>query len=104
MTKKLQKEEKILNFLGLIQRAGKLVTGFDAVKLGLMHKKIKVIFIASDLSENTKEKLNFLNRKQHVPIYDMLSSKQLSSALGKERKIVAVTDQGFSQAIVKKIE
>lgn len=87
----------------MIQRAGKLITGFDAVKLGLTHHKLKIIFIASDLSENTKEKLEFLNRKQHVPVCDLFTAEELTNALGKKRKIVAVADPGFSQAVIKKL-
>lgn len=99
----MQNDKKVLNFLGLVQRAGKLISGFDAVKLGLMHHKLKIIFVASDLSKNTKDKLEFLNRKQHVPIYDLFTASELTAALGKKRKVVAIADPGFSQAMLKKL-
>ena len=99
----MQNDKKILNFLGLVQRAGKLISGFDAVKLGLTHHKLKIIFIASDIIENTKDKLEFLNRKQHIPVCELFTADQLTDALGKKRKVVAIADPGFSQAIIKKL-
>ncbi|MBP2057716.1 ribosomal protein L7Ae-like RNA K-turn-binding protein [Lactobacillus colini] len=99
----MQSDKLVLNFLGLTQRAGKLISGFDAVKLGLIHRKLKIIFIASDLSKNTRDKLEFLNRKQKIFVCDLFTADQLTSALGKKRKIVAIADPGFSQAIIKKL-
>lgn len=88
----------------MVQRAGKLVSGFDAVKLDLNRHKLKVIFIASDLSENTKDKLSFLNRKQKVPVCDLFTAQELSNALGKERKVIAIADAGFGRAMLKKLD
>ena len=60
----MQNKQKTLNLLGLAQKAGKLATGFDAVKISLSKNQAKLIFIGSDVSQNTKDKLAFLMRKK----------------------------------------
>lgn len=87
----------------MAQRAGKLATGFDAVKLALNKNQVKLIFIGSDVSQNTKDKLAFLLRKKKIETIEIFSSQEITQALGKERKLVAVTDSGFSKAIKKNL-
>ncbi|KRN00327.1 ribosomal protein L7 L12 [Lactobacillus taiwanensis DSM 21401] len=99
----MQNKQKTLNLLGLAQRAGKLATGFDAVKLALNKNQVKLIFIGSDVSQNTKDKLAFLLRKKKIETIEIFSSQEITQALGKERKLVAVTDSGFSKAIKKNL-
>ena len=94
----MQNKQKTLNLLGLAQRAGKLATGFDAVKLALNKNQVKLIFIGSDVSQNTKDKLAFLLRKKKIE-----TIQEITQALGKERKLVAVTDSEFSKAIKKNL-
>lgn len=99
----MQNKKKTLNLLGLAQRAGKLATGFDAVKLALNKNQVKLIIIGSDVSQNTKDKLTFLLRKKKIETIKIFSSQEITQALGKERKLVAVTDSGFSKAIKKNL-
>ena len=99
----MQNKQKTLNLLGLAQRAGKLATGFDAEKLALNKNQVKLIFIGSDVSQNTKDKLAFLLRKKKIETIEIFSSQEITQALGKERKLVAVTDSGFSKAIKKNL-
>ncbi len=82
----MQNKQKTLNLLGLAQKAGKLATGFDAVKISLSKNQAKLIFIGNDVSQNTKDKLNFLIRKKDVKLVDTFSSAEITQALGKERK------------------
>ena len=48
---------KVYNLLGLMQRAGKLITGEDLIIKNLKNKKIKLLVIAEDCGVNTKKKL-----------------------------------------------
>ena len=56
---------KVYNLLGLMQRAGKLITGEDLITKNLKNNKIKLLLIAEDCGVNTKKKLtdkaNFYN-------------------------------------------
>ena len=99
----MQNKQKTLNLLGLAQKAGKLATGFDAVKISLSKNQAKLIFIGNDVSQNTKDKLAFILRKKKIETIEIFSSQEITQALGKERKLVAVTDSGFSKAIKKNL-
>ena len=48
---------KVYNLLGLMQRAGKLITGEDLIIKNLKNKKIKLLVIAEDCGVNTKKKI-----------------------------------------------
>ena len=75
----MHNREKTINFLGLIQRAGKLVSGTDMVISSIKARKVKLVIIASDLSQATRQEI------------------------GKARKVLAVSDLGFSKALQKKL-
>lgn len=42
-------------------------------------------------------------RKKDVKLVDVFSSAEITQALGKERKLVSVTDSGFSKAMIKNL-
>ncbi|MCT7843320.1 MAG: ribosomal L7Ae/L30e/S12e/Gadd45 family protein [Lactobacillus iners] len=91
---------KALNMLGLAQKAGKMVGGYDATNIAILNKKAILVFIASD---NTKEKVLFACKKNNINVCRQFSTAELSHIMGKNRKILAVTDSGFAKAIMKKI-
>jgi len=45
--------EKIVNFLGLAMRAGKVKTGESVILNDLKKNRLKLVIIATDASENT---------------------------------------------------
>ena len=92
-------EPKILNILGLAQRAGFIVSGEESVELALSKKNVKIVFVANDASEKTRDK--FIKKCYFYQVKCNLdfSSIELSKALGKPRKIVGLIDQGFYVAL-----
>lgn len=52
--------------LGLAQKAGKMVGGYDATNIAILNKKAMLVFIASDISNNTKEKILFVCQKKII--------------------------------------
>ncbi len=89
----------------MIQRAGKLVSGYDAVSLAIKAHQAKVVILAKDASDNTADKiLSLTKHDQAIKLVRELTSSELSHALGKKRKLVAVTDLGFSKALIRKID
>ena len=83
-------KQKALNLLGLATRARKLISGTDTVIAGLKKKQVKIVIVASDLHENSD-------------VFDTFTSEELNHAIGKNRKVLGVTDAGFSKSIVKQI-
>ena len=92
--------DNVLNLLGLAYRARKLVLGEVVLK---RIKDVKLLFLASDISPKSKER--FLKKCHYYQIawIDSFSTEDLSMALGKENvRVIGITDDGFSQAILKK--
>ena len=95
-------QNKILNLLGLAQRAGKLIIGYDAVHQALLKHQIKVLIIAADISINTKDKImSVAKHDKNVLVINSFKADELKGALGKEIKLLAIRDAGFRQAIEK---
>lgn len=95
---------KILQLLGLANRAGKIVSGYSEVLHKLQQEKIMMVFVANDASDKTKQ--TFQNKCTHykVELYLDFSTEELSHAIGKEmRKILAVTDLGFYKTLKEKL-
>lgn len=49
------KQNKSLSQLGMAMRAGKLITGDEIVLKAVRNKKVHLVVIAGDASENTKK-------------------------------------------------
>ncbi|WP_310656162.1 L7Ae/L30e/S12e/Gadd45 family ribosomal protein, partial [Lactobacillus jensenii] len=73
----------MINFLGLIQRAGKIVSGTALVVSSIKTGKVKLVIIASDLSKATRQEIEALAQKKGLPIIDEFSELEISQAIGK---------------------
>ena len=94
-------KEKILNLLGIAKRAGYIVSGTDSVIMEMRKNRAKIVFVASDSSEKTidnfKRKCYFYNVECNFDF----NSEELSHAIGQNRKIICLKDQGIYNAIQK---
>lgn len=93
-------QNKVLSFLGLSMKAGKLLSGEFSVEQAVKANKAFIVIVAEDASENTKklfrDKCTFYN----IPEYEYGTKEQLGRAIGKEiRASVAVTDSGLANKI-----
>lgn len=91
--------QKVLNLLGIANRAGCIVTGEDNVTVALSKNKLKIVFVANDASSKTIDKFDKKCYFYKVVCNLDFSSEELSSALGKPRKIIGVSDKGFYDAL-----
>ena len=98
------KQNKVLGMLGLAKRAGKVVSGEFSVEKAVKAKQAYLVLVAEDASDNTKK-----NFRDMCSYYDtrliMIGTKEdLGKSVGCQfRASVAVTDPGFSKAILDKI-
>lgn len=99
----MQNRQKALNLLGLAERAGKLVSGLELVIVGSKAKKIKIIILANDSHEDTSAKVSKTAQHNDIPVITEFSSTEISHAIGKNRKVLGITDTGFCKALLKKI-
>jgi len=90
-----------LQFLGLIYRAGKLVLGEEILK---QIKKIRLLIIASDISEKSRQRLEKKAYYYQIPMINSYSSEQISSALGKNNvRVIGIKDEKIKQTLLNKI-
>lgn len=98
-------EDRILNLLGLVQRAGKLSSGDFIVEKAMKKKTPKLVLLAGDCAANNEKKYIQLAELHHIPLRKVGSKETLGSAIGKEvRVVVAVEDDGFAKALLKEID
>ncbi|WP_079910228.1 YlxQ family RNA-binding protein [Paenibacillus sp. 32352] len=96
---------KWFNNLGLAMRAGKVITGEDAVIDAVRKGEAKMVIVAEDSSPNTLKKVNDKCSTYQVPLHQYGSREQLGASIGKETRVVlAITDAGFAKMLKKSLE
>ena len=59
--------------------------------------KARLIFLANDAAPNLSKKITDKGQYYKVEVSTVFSTLELSSAIGKARKVLAVTDAGFTK-------
>lgn len=95
-----QMVERVAGYLSLANRAGKVVSGSDAVTEALRKGRKGVLFIATDVARESGEKFGSLAERGGVETVHLFSRDRLGGLLGKEQRTVAlVDDPGFAASI-----
>lgn len=98
-------KEKIVNFLGLAMRAGKVKTGESVIINDLKNNKLKLVIIATDASDNTMKVMQNKCESYHISLRIFGTRAELGQALGKaERVNIGITDQGFAKKLLSMID
>ena len=89
--------QQVLNLLGLAQRAGRLISGEELVVDAIRKGQVKLVFLAQDAGPNLTKKITDKSKTYQVEVVTAFSTLELSIAVGKSRKVLAVTDAGFTK-------
>ena len=94
-------KERAFGMIGLAARAGKAVSGSDAVTGVIRSGNVKLLIITKDISNNSLDKiLKNVTGKDEIPCYSFGRSDELGYALGKpDRTVAAITDKSFADGI-----
>lgn len=92
--------QKILQLLGLAQRARRLTTGEQLVLKAISAHQVHVVFLASDTGINTSKRIKDKSNFNHIPVIEIFSTQQLTQAIGQPRKVIGVNDPGFAKGMV----
>lgn len=97
---------RILGYLGLANRAGKIISGSSLVCDALRGKnKPELILVAVDASVNIADKVILLASVHSVRAERMLTKEDFGAILGKSsRSAIAVRHSGFVARLVSEIE
>lgn len=94
----------VFTLLGFCQRAGKLASGESAAIANLKKGKAKLVIIAEDASERTKESFQFLSNESGATYRVYGQKADLGVAIGKTpRSVITILDQGFGESILKSL-
>ena len=94
--------KKILGLIGLSAKAGKVDFGADSVEIQIKKRKSKLIIIAEDASNRTKEKFVNLSKINNIPYIVLGKIEEISNAIGKPNKaIISIKDSNLSNEIQK---
>lgn len=96
--------KKVQNLLGLARRAKHLQLGLTAVSKAISCNQAYLVFLASDLAEDSRRKLlNLLlsktSDKKVCFCCSMFTRAELSLKLDSERAVLSLPSDGFSKAI-----
>lgn len=98
-------ERGVYQFLGLAQKAGRILSGSDQIREGLKHKKGTLLLIAEDASERTSGEYRALAEQYRIDWRIFGEKEKLGRALGKGvRTAVLLTDSGFGNAVREKLD
>jgi ribosomal protein L7Ae-like RNA K-turn-binding protein len=93
---------KMLSYLGLAMRAGKLVTGDEGVMSAIRSREAKLVILAIDASSNAQKKYRDKCSSYNVQLLERCSRDELGASIGKaERVVIAIIDSGFAKMIEK---
>ncbi len=105
MSKKRLPTDKVLSLLGLAKKAGRLVSGEFMTENALLEGKAYLVIVAKDASDNTKKHFYDMCNFRNVPYILYGSKENIGQILGYEiRASLAITDEGFAQSIMKKVD
>lgn len=97
--------DSILGLIGLATKARKTATGNEACELAIKCAKSKLVILAKDTSENTKNPIIRMCENNNVAIREFATKENLGKYTGKPiRAVVAITDNGFANRIIELID
>ena len=96
---------KVYGLMGFAARSRNLVTGYNTCLKLIPSGKLKLLIIAEDVGENTREKFTQKCSSYDIPMRIFGTCEELSRATGKEDKgLFGITDKGFAKGILEKID
>lgn len=93
----MNNHQQLVNLIGLAQRAGKVISGEELVIKSIRHQEARLVFLANDAGENLTKKLTDKSKYYQIEVSTVLNALELSMAIGKPRKAIAIVDAGFSK-------
>lgn len=98
-------KQQFLFTVGLARKAGKTVTGTDAVCDEIRKKKVYLVLYASDVSQNTEKRITDCCNYYSIPHHKVdVPKDELGSAIGKSfSACIGIMDQSLSELISRSL-
>jgi len=97
--------KKVDSYMGFAAKSRNLVSGYHTCLHAIKQKRLKLLILSGDLSDNTIKKMTKLAKDNEVPMRIYGKTEELSKVTGsRERGIFGITDANFADAILKEID
>lgn len=93
----MKNDLKKLNMIGLAMRAREIISGDELVEKAVKNNRVRLVLCASDASEKTLERYRSLSERKDIPLNTEFTKYELSQAIGKNRSIIGLTNQGMTK-------
>lgn len=98
--RRMERERRVLQLLGLARRAGHAVVGTQAVKDAADRGELTVVIVAGDATANAWRRLEGTVGDGRVPVVSCGTRESLGRAVGRGGAVVAgVRDRGLGERI-----
>lgn len=98
-------EERLASYVALANKGGKVISGTEMVVDLFRRRSPGVVFVATDLADDSREKIEHLAARAGIPCIALFDKARLGTLLGKEmRGVVAIEPGGFSDTIKKELD
>lgn len=97
--------DKLLSFLSLCKKAGRLTLGFDVVKEAVATGQASLVLCASDLSPKSRKEIGLVCSKYSMTLCELSATMDdIWYLVGKRAGIMAVCDRGMAGKLRQMIE
>lgn len=109
-TAPISAKTRVISMFSLARKAGKLVAGMDMVKDTVAARRIRMVFVTSDLAPRSLKEIRFVCRPtdenpQGVQVIPMnIAMDDMAVQIGRRSGILAVADTGFEKKLAALIE
>jgi ribosomal protein L7Ae-like RNA K-turn-binding protein len=95
----MSNSDNVLSTIGLCKRAGKIITGFDAVVSDI--NKAAGVIITADLSDKTKKEVVYHCGKNGKKLIETrYTMEEIANLLGKKTGVIAILDKGLFKSLL----
>lgn len=96
--------DKLLNFISLAQKAGKVKAGEYLTMKALKEGSAQLVVLASDTSEKSKARITRACESFSCRAIEVFEKSDLGHFIGAQSKsVLCLTDKGFADALLKKL-
>ena len=97
-------ENRVISFLGLCMRAGRVISGQEACVDLVRTGEAALVLMDASASDNTRKRLTDACHSHSVALYEV-SATALGASIGKKgRMVIALRDDGMAQKLLSMLE
>ncbi len=96
---------KIFSYISLAKKAGYVLSGDYKVEKSLREGEAKLVIVANDSGENCKKKYSNKTYYYKVDIISFATKREIGESIGdKPKAVIAITDEGIKNEIMKLVD